>query len=66
MFNNLKAEITRRGLNKTKFAALINMDSRLLSLKISGKSDFKYSEMQKIKEALGDETLTLEYLFEFK
>lgn len=65
MFNNLKAEIARRGMNNANFAAKIKMNSRLFNNKISGKSEFKRSEMQKIKDALGDENCTLEYLFDF-
>ena len=66
MFNNLKAEIARKGMNNAKFAAIIKMNSRLFNQKISGKSEFKRSEMQKIKKALGDENYTLEYLFDFE
>ena len=67
MFNNLKAEIARLGMDNAKFAAVIKMNSRLFNQKISGKSEFKQSEMQKIKNALGnDENLTLEYLFDFE
>lgn len=66
MFNNLKAEIARKGMNNAKFAAIIKMNSRLFNQKITGKSEFKRSEMQKIKKALGDENYTLEYLFDFE
>lgn len=66
MFNNLKAEIARKGMDNAKFAAIIKMNSRLFNQKIKGKSEFKRSEMQLIKNALGNETYTLEYLFDFE
>lgn len=66
MFNNLKAEIARTGMNNAKFAAVIKMNSRLFNQKIAGKSEFKQSEMQRIKDALGNKNCTLEYLFDFK
>ena len=66
MFNNLKAEIARKGMDNAKFAAVIKMNSRLFNQKIKGKSEFKRSEMQIIKNALGNEAYTLEYLFDFE
>ena len=65
MFNNLKAEITRTGMNNSSFAKKIDMNSRLFNKKLLGKSEFKRSEMQKIKDTLSDGDLTLEYLFDF-
>ncbi len=63
MFLNLQAEIGRKGIkNFTEFASLINMNSRTFAIKMSGKTEFKLSEMKSIKEVLGNEH-TLEYLF---
>ena len=68
MFKNLKAEITRVGMTNAKFAAVINMKSRLFSQKISGKSEFKRSEMLIIKNELKKQgnNCSVNYLFELE
>ncbi len=60
MFPNLRAELVRRGMNTKDFAEELGFAYPTLTRKMSGQSDFSYSEIIKIIEYL---ELTFEYLF---
>lgn len=64
MYKNLKAEIARAGLNKEDLAQLLNIPVDSLIEKLSGNSDFMLDECLKIKSALAENRLGLEYLFQ--
>lgn len=66
MYQNLNAEIARAGLNKEDLAQLLNIPVDSLIEKLSGKSDFMFDECLKIKSALAENRLGLEYLFQTK
>jgi len=62
MFKNLRAEIERTGMTRAKFAKSANINPVTFSLKITGKSEFKLSEIARIIELFNNE-LSFEYLF---
>lgn len=64
MYKNLNAEIARTGLNKEDLAQLLSIPVENLTDKLSGKSDFMLDECIKIKSALAENRLGLEYLFQ--
>jgi len=64
MYKNLKAEIARAGLHKEDLARLLNVSVDSLIEKLSGKKDFMLDECLKIKSALAEKRLGLEYLFQ--
>ena len=57
------AETARAGLNKEDLAQLLNISVMSLVEKLSGKRDFMLDECLKIKSALVENRLGLEYLF---
>lgn len=61
MFNNLKAEMTRRGVSKKQLAQKLNMSEWTLNRKLNGLSQFTLADMSKIKEVFRDSTIS--YLF---
>lgn len=63
MYKNLLAEIAKTGLNKSDFAKLLNISVRDFLQKLAGKQDFKLDECLKIKSALPNNKLGIEYLF---
>lgn len=67
MYNNLKAELTRKGLTSKDLAFEIGMPIYTLYQKLRGKSDFTISETKKIIDALGPNKdghyFTVEQLF---
>ena len=50
--NELKAEIIRKGYSIAEVAKAVGIDVASLHRKMSGKSDFYRSEIQKIREIL--------------
>lgn len=70
MYNNLKAEMARRGLTSKDLALKIEMPFNTLYKKLRGDTDFNIMESKKIinelrKEADGHD-LTVEHLFFIK
>lgn len=63
MYPNLKAELSRKGMNLTELAEKMGITLGTLSLKMNGKSDFTYPEAVRIKQILGVD-IPLEVLFE--
>lgn len=63
MYKNLLGEMARNRLNKGDLARLLNISIKELIQKFSGKSDFRLDECLKIKSALSNNQLGLEYLF---
>lgn len=63
MFRNLRAELTRKGINFVEFSEAIDMKYHTFRQKLAGKSEFNLNEMNSIKKALGND-FTLEYLFD--
>lgn len=63
MFNNLKAELTKREITITDLAGELNMNYKTLNNRLSGKSDFDLVEMKAIRTFLSEPTMSLDYLF---
>lgn len=61
MFNNLNAEIARKGLMKKDIAKAIGITPSALRLKMIGKKRFYIDEAYKIAQLL--ENASIEYLF---
>lgn len=61
MYHNLMAEMARQKINQSRLAEMLGISDRTMSNKLLGHSDFKLSEMMKIKSQFGK---TLDYLFE--
>lgn len=62
MFPNLNAEIARANLTKKELSNKVGIPYDTLKYKLSGKSDFKRSEMFLIRDTICP-NCTLEYLF---
>lgn len=62
MFENLKAELTKRRLDGRSLARVTGMHENTLYKKLDGKSEFKLSEMELIRKVLKTEA-PFEYLF---
>lgn len=65
MFNNLAAEIARKGVKNNDFAGKVGIHPVTFSKKLNGKADFTLKEVIRIIEYFNCE-FTLEYLFEEK
>nr|DAT94611.1 MAG TPA: helix-turn-helix domain protein [Caudoviricetes sp.] len=65
MFNNLAAEIARKGVKNNDFAEKVGIHPVTFSKKLNGKTDFTLKEVIRIIEYFNCE-FTLEYLFEEK
>ena len=63
MYKNLLAEIARTGLKKDDLAKLLNISVKELIEKLAGQKDFMLEECLKIKSALANNQLGLDYLF---
>ena len=67
MYNNLRAEMARRGLTSKDLALMIEMPFTTFYKKFQGKTEFTVSETKKIIFALGPdengEMFTVEHLF---
>ena len=63
MYDNLNAEIARKGLKKTQIAEFLSISTSALRLKIAGIKRFTLDEAFKMVEILGGE-LSVEYLFQ--
>ena len=50
--NELRGEIARRGYSVSGFASHVGISKKAFYAKLSGKSSFKQSEIQKISQAL--------------
>lgn len=62
MYNNLEAELARKGMTKKALAKLIDCTPSTLSMKLNGKSPLNLSEAAKIKRIIGTD-IPLEELF---
>lgn len=62
MFNNLKAEMARNGIEVNVLAKELGISRVALSSRINGRTEFKMTEVNKILEMFPN--LTFEYLFE--
>ena len=62
MYNNLKAEIARKGMTVKEFAIAVEMKPSTFSQKYRGNVDFTLPEAIRIKTFLND--LPIEYIFE--
>ncbi|MGE5398086.1 MAG: hypothetical protein ACM3MK_11220 [Chitinophagales bacterium] len=63
MFRNLRAEMARQGLKRKTTASILNISTKSVSSKMSGKTEWTRSEMVTIQTKLFP-NLTLDYLFE--
>jgi transcriptional regulator with XRE-family HTH domain len=63
MFPNIRAEMARNGLTASAMAEKLNLNERTLGNKLSGKSEFTWGEVNRIR-SLFFPTCSLEYLFE--
>lgn len=61
MYPNLNAEMARRDISQQKMAEILGMTLATFNNKLSGKVDFKLSEINIICKFFG---CTFEYLFE--
>lgn len=62
MYQNLNAEIGRKGLLKKQIAEFLKISTSALRLKLIGEKKFTLDEAFKISELLGG-NLSIEYLF---
>ncbi len=62
MYENLNAEIGRKGLKRKDIAEKLNISTSALLLKIKGETKFTLDEAFKMVEMLGG-NLSVEYLF---
>lgn len=62
MFDNLKAELARRGLDGKKLANLTGIHINTMYKKLNGEHEFKLNEMELIKAVLRTDA-PYEYLF---
>lgn len=62
MFPNLKAEMARRDISTQELSNRTNIPYATLAPKLRGDKPLKFSEAEKIKEALGT-ALSLDVLF---
>lgn len=62
MLRNLEAEMARKSITNADIAKAIAKDERTVRNKTSGKSQFTFPEVVKIRDTFWPE-LTLEYLF---
>lgn len=65
MYPNLRAEMSRLGIEQKDIAKCINKGADAVSLKLSGKRAWLLDEAKEIKRSFF-KNLTLEYLFEQK
>ena len=68
MYKNLKAELARAGINDTQAAEMLEISRTTLCSRMTGKSSWKLSEMEKIQEELAKKNIecSLDYLFEVR
>ena len=64
-YSNLLAELSRKGVSQKELAIAIRMRPDTLSKKMTGKTEFTWSEVLKIKEFINPE-LKIDYLFNIK
>jgi len=67
MYNNLRAEMTRAEKTQKELAEAIGVSKSTFNLKITGKTDFKRSEMVTIARELSNPkrpNLSIDYLFD--
>lgn len=65
-FVNLESELTRAGIHKSVLAGHIGISNSSMSSKFTGATEFKLSEMEKIRDYISRSSykeLTLDYLF---
>jgi transcriptional regulator with XRE-family HTH domain len=62
LFPNLKAEMARRGVTGLKMAEFLGISLKTFYKKMSGSSEFKITEMFRIRDMFFD-ALDVDYLF---
>lgn len=62
MFNNLRVELVKKGLNNGNVGEIINETSEEVSSRLEGKTEFTLAEMLAIRNNLFP-GMTLQYLF---
>lgn len=62
MYDNLKAEMARRGITVRSLSKMIGVHENTLYRKVEGKTEFKLDDMMSIKTVMQTEE-PLEYLF---
>ena len=60
---NINAEMVRRRIRKPEVAAALGINQKTFRNKLSGKSEFTFSEVQMVRDTFFPD-LSLEYLFE--
>ncbi len=65
MYPNLDAEMSRKKITQFDLIGLLDKNSSTISLKITGKRDWKLPECKKIRKSFFPE-LSLDYLFKTK
>lgn len=65
MYPNLDAEMSRKKITQFDLIELLDKNSSTISLKITGKRDWKLPECKKIRKSFFSE-LSLDYLFKTK
>lgn len=65
MYKNLKKEMKKRHANQGVIAKMLGVSQQSLSGKMTGKHEFKLTEMQYIKQILNSE-LPLDELFKYE
>ena len=63
MFRNLEAEMARNGIKNKDIARLLKCNSKTLNFKMSGKREFKLSEIKAIKAYIPG-NFSLDFLFD--
>lgn len=63
-YPNLAAEMARKGITITELSKELGVTRSTLYEKLKGKIRLSLEDMQAIKAALNDDSLTLDYLFE--
>lgn len=63
MFNNLRAEIARKGWSQGALCELLGMSRTTFSMKVNGKTEFTVTEAMRIKDVLAT-AVPIEELFD--
>lgn len=62
MFRNLRAEMTRKGINVTDLAKAVGMSTAAMYDRLNGKTGFTLDDAHKIRDVL-DVDMTIDELF---
>ena len=63
MYRELLGEMTKKGLTRIQLAEELGMSEKSLRNKINGKTDFKWSEVKRIRDIVAP-TASIELLFQ--